>query len=159
MRKIQKIILCSVAVLIPSILLFAYFCVCGGPSDFNDFDSVKKDYDIIAKVALDYGKSIDHNGEHILINFMFDGMEHNGSAINLNDREKQALDTVVNKFGYAWVSDESVIFWIDELHEYGLVYSKKPLTVIRKMKDDWYTDGEYSRLTSEWYEIKLKYRR
>ena len=46
-----------------------------------------------------------------------------------------------------------MIFWNDETHTYGLLYSDSPKQKVRAMEKDWYEDMEYRMLTSTVCEI------
>ena len=51
-----------------------------------------------------------------------------------------------------WVSSDYVIFWDNEMKQYGVLYAKKPRSVMKDIRS-WYEDLEYNRLDKNWYEI------
>ncbi len=53
---------------------------------------------------------------------------------------------------YIWVSDEYVIFWQDEIKQYGILYSSSASSVIKQLKT-WYNEMDYYKLEKNWYEI------
>lgn len=52
-----------------------------------------------------------------------------------------------------WVENGGVIFWDDELHGYGILWSETPRRTIREMRAEWYDRLDSRRLAPQWYEI------
>lgn len=156
---VKKGIITILAILSALILLgVSYFLICGGEAEFENFNEVSADYETIVTVARKYYNESDKKDMHITLvineDRLFDESSSEDSiAINLNEKEKQALKSAEEAFMCLWVTDEYVIFWENETKYYGLVYSEKPLTVIMEMKNDWYDTMEYHRINGNWYEI------
>ena len=150
------------AILLAFILVVtSYFFVYGGEPEIENFNDVSANYETIANAAIKYYNALSYKAERRTLILYNDHMEESNAKnpledqviINLTEEEKKAIKSVDEEFSYLWVTNEYVIFWQDETKYYGLVYSEKPLTIIREMKNDWYDAVEYHRINSNWYEI------
>ena len=150
------------AILLAFILVVtSYFFVYGGEPEIENFNDVSANYKTIANAAIKYYNALSYKAERRTLILYNDHMEESNAKnpledqviINLTEEEKKAIKSVDEEFSYLWVTNEYVIFWQDETKYYGLVYSEKPLTIIREMKNDWYDAVEYHRINSNWYEI------
>ena len=158
----KKRIMIILAILLAFILVVtSYFFVYGGEPEIENFNDVSANYKTIANAAIKYYNALSYKAERRTLILYNDHMEESNAKnpledqviINLTEEEKKAIKSVDEEFSYLWVTNEYVIFWQDETKYYGLVYSEKPLTIIREMKNDWYDAVEYHRINSNWYEI------
>ena len=158
----KKRIMIILAILLAFILVVtSYFFVYGGEPEIENFNDVSANYETIANAAIKYYNALSYKAERRTLILYNDHMEESNAKnpledqviINLTEEEKKAIKSVDEEFSYLWVTNEYVIFWQDETKYYGLVYSEKPLTIIREMKNDWYDAVEYHRINSNWYEI------
>ncbi len=156
-RNIKGIVITAVILFIVIFAFIFYFFIWGGKTQIENFDYISHDYEIIANLSLEYYNELSSKNKHITL-FIHDDhiKDHtNNTTINLNDAQKDAIKSIKEKFAscYLWVTDESVIFWMDETKYYGLIYSEAPLSTVWDMKKDWYEAMEYHRINSRWYEI------
>ena len=158
----KKRIMIILTILLAFILVVtSYFFVYGGEPEIENFNDVSANYETIANAAIKYYNALSYKAERRTLILYNDHMEESNAKnpledqviINLTEEEKKAIKSVDEEFSYLWVTNEYVIFWQDETKYYGLVYSEKPLTIIREMKNDWYDAVEYHRINSNWYEI------
>ena len=152
----KKGIIAVLAVLLAVVSAFTgYFYICGGEAQIENFDEASADYEAIAELCLGYYKENPSEEGRKTIDICDGYLEDytNESTIKLNDEQKKASEAVREKINFLWVTEDSVIFWRDETKYYGLVYSDRPLSVIREMKADWYKGADYHRINSSWYEI------
>lgn len=157
MRK--KLITAMLIIISVIFLLVSYNFIWGGRPEFKDFDNFSKDYEVIADFAMQYYKNSSEKPEHITISLSDNGAwkiptkGFDTTPLILTKEQKSAMKNVCKKFDTLWVTNDSVIFWIDETKTYGLVYSKTPLKTIWDMRNDWYDGLKYRRINSNWYEI------
>lgn len=154
-KKIIVISLLSVA-LIAVLFLFG-----GGDPRMKNFPELKKDYERVVKVVREYYTDMDNKEEFITI-YIVDGdqgiyrVKCDEQDIILTDEERESLANICtqsySKYNYIWVSSEYVIFWEDEMKQYGILYANKPKDVIKDIKT-WYEDLDYHKLDDYWYEI------
>ena len=158
----KKRIMIILAILLAFILVVtSYFFVYGGEPEIENFNDVSANYETIANVAMKYYNELTDKDDRITLLTYDDHMKvsnyknplEDRVVVNLSEEEKSAIKTIDKEFDYMWVTKDYVIFWQDETKYYGLVYSEKPLTIIREMKNDWYDAVEYHRINSNWYEI------
>lgn len=147
----QKSSLSFITVIIILLVLVLLFAMLFSPSPvFEDFSNYKEDFANVATAAKNIYENNDNQYEviqgHITIDLSDDIWAQQNVQTSAISIENQGLT-------YLWVSDEYVIFWEDERKVYGVVYSKKALSVISKMQRDWYNGMRYKRLASNWYEI------
>lgn len=154
----KKGIAIFVAVSLAVITVFGvYFYIFGGKPQIEGFDEISGDYEIIADASLGYFREVSAENERITLLIYDNYLEDYtvGNTLTLTDEQNKALKTIKKSLGGGclWVTEDTVIFWRDETKYFGLVYSDKPLSAVREMKSDWFSNAEYHRINSNWYEV------
>lgn len=150
------------------VLLIARNIYVGGTPHIENFNDYEDDYMVVVNLALEEYKAWEERGyDEISIELSYDDMYINAydnpseevKHLDMTEAERESLRRVQKsfyrangKYDYLWVSDDYVIFWEDEMKEYGLIYSHTPFIEVIKMNSDWY-GGDYRRINKNWYEI------
>ena len=149
-KKTLRII--AVALIVVILSAVAYLKIWGGEPDFQNFDEVRADYEILAELALDTYRDISPEKEYVIFDILNDGsLRYEDSALELSDEQKNAVKLINEEFDYLRVCENAVFFHEDETGYYGLVYSGHP--IISLYKNEIPQRGrDYHRLSSRWYE-------
>ena len=157
MKRIKISALCFLFVFCFAFLLFGMiFYHADAPTYFQEHSSeliAVKDY------VLSYAKAdtTEHDTERTVFLVRADGklvLQSKNEELSSGGQLSDALSAVRQcGFDHIWVEGEDVIFWNDETHTYGLLYSDSPKQKVRAMEKDWYEDMEYRMLTSTVCEI------
>ncbi|MBQ8605913.1 MAG: hypothetical protein IJ408_04180 [Clostridia bacterium] len=149
---LKKLLLIVTLPIIVALLAFAtYLFVWGGTPQFSDFDEVCAQYEEVSKIALDFYRENATDEEHLFVYINHDSLEYEEKLLPLTDAQKDSVEKAGKRFGYLRVYKDSVVFYEDETHYYGLIYSKTPLISLHKVGLN-KNGREYHRINSRWYE-------
>lgn len=128
------------------------------------FDGHKDALNIVKDFAVEYYGDHENDSEddRLTLSFFEEGTLYWSSEeyefIETSDEMRQAVEKLEEiGFWYLWVSEDYVIFWRDETHRYGLLWSEHPRRIIKQMKADWYHPMDYNKVSLNWYEIGQLY--
>ncbi len=62
----------------------------------------------------------------------------------------ESFDIVKERFSCAWVGENEVIFWNDELKHIGLIYTKNSKESLEDL-EEWYHDVDIVKINDNWY--------
>ena len=142
-------------------LIIAFAILGGGEPRMKNFPELQRDYETIVNVVQEYYANSDIKEDSIVINITdgqgeYSVLKYEDNDIPLSDDERASLTRICTnsyiKYDYMWVSSDYVIFWDNEMKQYGVLYAKKPRSVMKDIRS-WYEDLEYNRLDKNWYEI------
>lgn len=138
-------------------LILSLVCVLGmvgcrlNQPDFSDFGEYEADFITVKNFLVDFNAySNDGSRLQVVIGSRFlsvAGTDISDSAIE--DSVKAIYD---KGFSFIEVDDDYIVFWEDETHYYGVLWSADPQNAIKQKKED-YTNMKSKKLANEWYEI------
>lgn len=124
---------------------------------FQNFEEVLEDYQLIAHVCLYYFDIYSpSSGMTVLPQGSYMDYYEGNDILRLSEIHIAAIKTIRDTLGddcYFWVTEDSVVFWQDKTRQYGLLYSGTPAATIREMTDNGYEGLESHRINNNWYEI------
>lgn len=140
------------------VLAFMFLPGCSSEPRFTDFDRYASDFTAVADFLTNYYAN-NQFSDPMTVDFtdgtMFLYVNPLGvdkTAISANDLF-QAVSTVESHgFGYAWVTQDYIIFWEDETKYYGLLHAQSPRKAISEIRQ-WYKGMDSAKINNEWYEI------
>lgn len=148
-----------------ALLFLMCFSGCSSPK-IENFENKQALLTEIKDFAIAYAEAnpdrVDANGR-LTLNFIADqGITYWDGKQHLTvDASETAIAQVTELrdmgFTYLWVDGDAVIFWDDELHGYGILWSETPRRTIREMRMNWYDRMDSRKLASQWYEIGQLY--
>lgn len=124
---------------------------CSSQVEFENFDQVSDEYELIAEFALETYNEISPEEEFIIIDIRYEDLVYDDMVLNVSEEKRDAVTLIEDKFDFLRVYEDAVFFCRDETGYYGLVYSDHP--VIALYKDGKPQAGrEYHRINNHWYE-------
>lgn len=124
---------------------------CSSRVEFENFDQVSEEYELIAEFALETYNEISPEEEFIIIDIRYEDLVYDDMVLNVSEEKRDAVTLIEDKFDFLRVYEDAVFFCRDETGYYGLVYSDHP--VIALYKDGKPQAGrEYHRINNHWYE-------
>ena len=149
----MKKLVIPATVLLALILCFAgYKMIWGGKVQFTAFHYQESEYELFAKLALDYHNGLKSDSESttlLLFDTYFEDVT-NDKTVELYGDEQDLLYTTADMFDVVTVYTDAVFFREDETGYFGLVYSKHPLRAI--YKHGLPQGRSYHRIKRHWYE-------
>lgn len=143
----MKRILC---VFMVAVLLLSFSACAGRKTDFENFSDCKADFETVSNYLRSYYVDYDCSGS---ATFEFVDGEIWKDCFAVSEEYAEEINTIQqNGFTYAWVEEDSVIFWQDETRYYGLLFSEKPKAALKSVKE-WYDGLKSKKLDKNWYEI------
>lgn len=124
---------------------------CSSRVEFENFDQVSEEYELIAEFALETYNEISPEEEFIIIDIRYEDLVYDDMVLNVSEEKRDAVTLIEDKFDFLRVYEDAVFFCRDETGYYGLVYSDHPVFAL-------YKDGkpqagrEYHRINNRWYE-------
>lgn len=149
MKKSVVIIFSLLLVLILGVSSYSF--IWGGKPRITNFDEISKDYESIAKTALDYYKKLSTTDEFIILNISENELQHENQPIPLTNTHPDTNKHLCENFDYLRVYINAVFFCEDETGYYGLVYAYNPLFALYQENLP-QQNREYHRINSHWYE-------
>lgn len=118
--------------------------------EFSDFKEYEADYALTIDLLTNY-YSNGNDSDHITVR-LSDGQAVFEGTVLSGESHRSALATVSEKFDYAWVYEDRVIFWEDETKQYGLLWAERPGAALSDLRS-WYSNVDAVRITAHWYEV------
>lgn len=132
------------------IIVFSFSACTTSKVDFENFTECKEDFETVSKFLRTYYIANASN-ESVVFDFR-DGNIAEGGTIVSDEYYDEIVTIVERGFSYAWVEEDYIIFWEDEMKKYGVLFSENPKTAIVSVKK-WYKELQSRKLEKNWYEI------
>jgi hypothetical protein len=133
-----------------AVLLLSFSACAGIKVKFENFADCKADFETVSNYLRSYYVDYDCSGS---ATFEFVDGEIWKDCFVVSEEYAEEIKTIQqNGFTYAWVEEDSVIFWENETRYYGLLFSEKPKAALKSVKE-WYDELKSKKLDKNWYEI------